>query len=146
MPILNYRTRVSTDQTLAEIQRRLAVAGAQAVMTEYGAGGVVVAVAFRLNVHGTPISFKLPARVDKILAILKADTSPHIGRKERTWAFAEQVAWRIVKDWIEAQLALVEAEQAELLEVFLPYAQHPTSGQTMYQLAGALLALPKPEA
>jgi hypothetical protein len=43
------------------------------------------------------------------------------------------VAWRIIKDWTEAQLALVQAGVAELAEVFLPYATHPQTGQTFYE-------------
>ena len=34
---------------------------------------------------------------------------------------AERIAWRNVKDWIAAQLALVETEQAAMEQVFLPY-------------------------
>ena len=44
---------------------------------------------------------------------------------------AVKVSWRIIKDWIEAQMALVEAELAELAEVFLPYAI-TKDGNTLY--------------
>ncbi len=52
--------------------------------------------------------------------------------KYRTRAQAARVAWRIIKDWIEAQLALVEAEQVDMVEVFLPYAQ-VQGGRTVYE-------------
>ena len=42
------------------------------------------------------------------------------------------MAWRIIKDWIEAQLAIVEAEMVEMAEVFLPYAV-TKSNKTLYQ-------------
>jgi hypothetical protein len=52
------------------------------------------------------------------------------------------VAWRIIKDWVEAQLAIVEAEQVELVEVFLPFAQNPQTGETIFnQLAASNFAL-----
>ena len=35
---------------------------------------------------------------------------------------AQKVAWRIIKDWVEAQMAIVEAQMADVAEVFLPYA------------------------
>jgi hypothetical protein len=38
-----------------------------------------------------------------------------------------------VKDWVEAQMALVEAGQAEVAEVFMPYAIDQSSGMTMFQ-------------
>jgi hypothetical protein len=45
----------------------------------------------------------------------------------------ERVAWRIVKDWIEAQMAIVEAGQAEMAEVFLPYATIEDGTTTMFR-------------
>ena len=33
---------------------------------------------------------------------------------------AERIAWRNVKDWIAAQVALVETEQATMDELFFP--------------------------
>jgi hypothetical protein len=45
---------------------------------------------------------------------------------------AARIAWRIVKDWVEAQLAIIEAEMASRPEVFLPYAQTNT-GETIFQ-------------
>jgi hypothetical protein len=35
---------------------------------------------------------------------------------------AVRVAWRIVKDWVEAQMALVETQMVSTQDVFLPYA------------------------
>ncbi len=34
---------------------------------------------------------------------------------------AARVAWRIIKDWVAAQLAIVESGMVEIAEVFLPY-------------------------
>ncbi len=45
---------------------------------------------------------------------------------------AQKVAWRITKDWVAAQLAIVEAKLAEMAEVFLPYAITKT-GNTLYK-------------
>ena len=72
----------------------------------------------------------MPARIERIYVVLKNDRA--VPRKLKTTEQAARVARRIVKDWIEAQLALVEAEQAEMVEVFLPYAQDQT-GQTPYE-------------
>ncbi len=35
---------------------------------------------------------------------------------------AVRTAWRIVKDWVEAQMALVETQMVTTRDVFLPYA------------------------
>ena len=42
-----------------------------------------------------------------------------------------KLSWRIIKNWVEAQMALVEADIAEVAEVFLPYAIK--DGTTLYK-------------
>ena len=131
MPILNYTTSISVEKTTGEIQGKLAKAGAQALMTEYDDEQVLFALSFRMMCGGTMVSFRLPARIDRIYVLLQRDNK--VARKLKTREQAARVAWRIIKDWIEAQLAIVEAEQAEMVEVFLPYAQNPSTGDTLYQ-------------
>lgn len=61
---------------------------------------------------------------------------------------AARVGWRIIKDWIEAQLALVQTQMVTLDQVFLPYARTNT-GETVYQryigagMAGLAIEAPK---
>ena len=45
---------------------------------------------------------------------------------------AERVAWRIVKDWVEAQMAILESEMVQMDEIFLPYMLS-NSGQTVFE-------------
>lgn len=47
-------------------------------------------------------------------------------------AQAIRTGWRIVKDWVEAQMALIEAGLASLPEVMLPYAI-TSNGETLYK-------------
>lgn len=47
-------------------------------------------------------------------------------------AQAARVGWRILKDWIEAQLALIETGMVTIEQVFLPYVQND-KGQTLYE-------------
>ena len=131
MPILNYTTSIVVEKTTSEIQGKLAKAGAQAVMTEYDNEQVLSALSFRMLCNGIMVSFRLPAQIDRIYVLLQNDNK--VPRKLKTRAQAARVAWRIIKDWIEAQLAIVEAEQAEMVEVFLPYAQNPTTGKTLFE-------------
>jgi hypothetical protein len=46
---------------------------------------------------------------------------------------AGRVAWRILKDWVEAQLALVEAELVDVAEIMLPYMV-TNDKRTVYQV------------
>lgn len=129
MPIKNYTTDVPVERTINELQKILARAKASAIMTEYGADGLPSGLSFRVNVNGSDINFKLPVVISGVTAALKRD------RQRNDDPHARRVAWRIVKDWCDSQMALIDAGQAELAQVFLPYAQ---SGNTTFyeQLKG----------
>ena len=95
-------------------------------MTEYGPDGEPSGLNFRVNVKGNDINFSLPVEVAGVAAALKRDRNRH------DTAHARRVAWRIVKDWCDSQMALIDAGQAELAQVFLPYAR-TQSGETFYK-------------
>lgn len=130
MPILNYTTTISAEKTASEIQKKLAMAKAQAVLCEYDDEAIMSAMSFRINTAHGVITFRLPANTQGVLKALKRDKK--VPRKLQTKEQAAKVAWRVLKDWIEAQLAIVEADMADLTEVFLPYAQF-ADGKTVYQ-------------
>lgn len=116
MPILNYTTKISPEKTAVEIHAMLSKAKVQAILNEYDNDGMLCGISFRIMLDSGPIFFKLPARIDSLYLILQA----------------ARLTWRILKNWIEAQLAIVEVEQAQLDEVFLPYAQD-IYGKTVYE-------------
>ena len=134
MAILNYTTTISAEKTAMEIQSRLAKAKAQAVLCEYDDLGVMTAMSFRVATKYGVVSFRLPANTDGVLRALTRDVK--VPKRLKTHQQAANVAWRVLKDWVEAQLAIVEAEMAELAEVFLPYAQDQ-DGRTTYQVLEA---------
>lgn len=144
IPIKNYTTSISVDKTIGEIQQALRKAGASAVLVEYGPEGSVETVNFKLRMAHGEVAFRLPGRVDGVLGTLKRQ---RVEKRFQTREQAERVAWRIVKDWITAQIAICNAEIADMGEVFLPYADLG-DGQTLYQRVlrdpgRALLALGK---
>lgn len=133
MPILNYTTSIDPHRTVGEIQKMLAAAGARGVGIEYDQGGDPIAVAFQLNVSG-PLGYRLPCRTDKVLIVLQRQhKAGKIERRYTTKEHAQRVAWRIVKDWLEAQLAIIQSEMVEVTEVFMPY-QLMANNQTMYEV------------
>lgn len=147
MPILNYSTEVDVNKTISEIQQCLAKRRVQAMMQEYDAEGAPTALSFRIMTPFGMMSYRLPANVDKVLAVLKRQKG--VPWRLQTKSQAARVAWRIVKVWIEAQCAFIESEMVTIDQVFLPYAQDQT-GQTLYErLTGEKfngLALPAPQA
>lgn len=163
--IVNYTTTVSVDRTVTEIKAILRANGAQAV-TEVYAEGRVAAVECRLPTDYGEQWYRLPARPEQVLKLLvdtrnrgkrpydprwiDYPTGPNGGPVRRGYEApktmreqAERTAWRTIKDWVEAQMALIRARQASLDEVMLPYAL-ATDAQTVYQVfrEGKLLALP----
>lgn len=126
MPILNYTTKVSVDQTTTEIHRILAKAGANAILNEYDSQGNISGIKFRLEIKGQLVFYGLPVNVNGVSSALKKDN------KYKDEPHARRVAWRILKDWIEAQMAIVIAGMAEVPQVFLPYAQ-TDNGQNLYE-------------
>ncbi len=130
MALLNYTTKIDADKTAQEIAKCLSRHGAKAVLTEYDEKeGLVEAISFRISLNGSDVSFRLPCDWKPVLRILEND--PKVPRSNRTREQAVRTSWRIVKDWVEAQMALVETQMASTLQVFLPYAQS-SDGSTLY--------------
>lgn len=126
MPNLFYETtQVGVNKSIADTQNLLAQAGATAIMTEYDAGEPE-GLAFRLQVNGQYISFQLPCRWRSLIGKVK------VTRYQDEEEVARRVAWRQIYWWVKAQLALRQTEMVDLMEIFLPYAQHRT-GETVYQ-------------
>lgn len=126
MAILNYTTSIATEKTAAEIQKKLASTGAQAVLSEYDENGVMYAMSFRIS----GLYFRLPINIEGVYQSLNKDS--RTPKRLKTYEQAARVAWRIIKDWIEAQIAIIQAGQADLEQVFLPYAQNQ-DGKTLYE-------------
>ncbi|WP_216363306.1 hypothetical protein, partial [Arthrobacter sp. Hiyo1] len=49
-------------------------------------------------------------------------------------AHAERVAWRVMKTWLEAQLALVAAEMIDIGQALLAFLQVDGTGRTLYEV------------
>lgn len=135
MAIKNYTSSVDVYTSLGEIQGTLASHGARKIMVDYDAKGQPVGVMFAIETPAGPRGFALPANVDGVRAVFaRQKVKAAAGQAERT-------AWRNVRDWIMAQMAIIEAGQVEMDEVFLPYLTNGR-GQTLYQLyQGGQLAL-----
>lgn len=128
MAILNYTTSISSEKSAMEIQQKLVKASARAVLSEYESG-VLSHISFKIDTKHGEMAFRLPANIDGVLKALQRE--PKVAKAQKTREQAARVAWRIVKDWVEAQLAIIEADMATLPQVFLPYMQ--TQQGTVYE-------------
>lgn len=125
MATLNYSTTIAASKTLGEIQQLLADHGAARIGLDYDAGRAV-GVTFTLATPHGPRSFRLPADVPAMHRLLitedaagklKAGTKATRSSLEQ----AERVAWRIIKDWLAAQLALVASQMVTVDQAMLAY-------------------------
>lgn len=134
--MLNYTTKIPAHQSIAEISKILAKAGATSVMHDYAkdGSGNIIALSFAMDFNGQQIGFRLPANWEGIMPIMQEARRKN-SKLERRISEPEHcvnVAWRVVKDWVEAQVAMIEANQARTEQVFLPYAV-TRNGQTLYE-------------
>ncbi len=140
MPILIYTIDVPAEKSVAQIIALLSRKQAESITQDFFADGRVKAISFRMKVGIAQVHFALPANIEGVHGVLRKQapysnykqcSQDQYFRKQRLQA--EKIAWRIVKDWVEAQMAMIESGQAEVAQVFLPYAQQG-DGRTMYEL------------
>jgi hypothetical protein len=121
VPLLNYTTTVPARRTASQIMDILAKHGAQQILVDYSGdgAGAVNGLAFAIQTDHGLMRYKLPVDIAAVEKVLRADraVAPRLKNEEH----AERVAWRILKDWIEAQLALISTRMVTLDQVMLPY-------------------------
>lgn len=145
--LLNYTTSIEASKTLGEIMGILQAHRVRAINTLYANDGCVSGLAFEVAVNGTPLYFKLPARieaVEKVMEIQRKQGKMRPGLVNREQA--TRVAWRILKDWVEAQMALIDTGMVQMQEVFLPYMLADKEGRTVYEIMeGGRFLLAEPQ-
>lgn len=118
MPLKNYTTTIKASKTVGEIQGLLSEIGARKIMVDYDDDRDPISISFCLNgADGTPLYFELRANWQGILNVLKKEKKLAVGKLNKDTAI--RVAWRTMQDFIEAQVAFVEAEMASVSEVFV---------------------------
>jgi hypothetical protein len=128
MALKNYSSK--SRNTFDVIQKCLASHGAQKLMFDYDNQGQVIALSFAMDIEGRLIGFKLPARIDQVEAALKQEK-----RWRNTQELKEQAyrtGWANIRDWVTAQMALVDTRMAKVQEIFLPYMAGK-NGKTIYE-------------
>lgn len=137
MFLKNYTSDVPVLETLHRIEKTLIKCGVSGITKEYGKDETVIAVAFQIPHANGKVNIRLPVDEKKAIDVLWLDyvgddklstdgNSIHWNsRKKKTRAdFVEQgrrTAWKIMQDWVEVQMSMIQMKQAETLEVFLPY-------------------------
>lgn len=129
MPLLNYTTSIEAAKTVSEIERNLSKHGAKAILKNYDDDGQISSLSFIIQHGEQDISFRLPVDPESVLKVL---IRQGVQTRYKNNHQAIRVAWRIVKDWVEAQMAILETEMVRMEQIFLPYMVSG-SGKTLYE-------------
>jgi hypothetical protein len=132
--IKNYTTDIPVTQTITEIQTILVQNGAEGIALEYR-HGTLKDIFFKIRVNNKELPFRLPANAERVYQAIWGEKYEweHTRYGDGWRAQAERIAWRICKTWLEAQITLINLEQAKLEEVFLPYLVMP-SNKTWFEI------------
>lgn len=137
----NYTTTISARQSAQECVDLLADAGADHVALTM-TGREPSGLSFRLNTPVGPRDFRLPVNTEGMHKRLTR--AMHDGDFETlhttrarlelyaSEAHAARVAWRVCRDWLDATVALVLAEMADISEAFAAY-RILSGGRTVYE-------------
>lgn len=125
MTLKNSYSRTTTNP-IEKIQKILSENGADKLMFDYAkdGSGELLAITFAIDVDGKSMGFRLPALIENVVEIMyggldRYDRPKKITPTQRAQAY--KTGWANIRDWIDAQLALVKTRQVKIQHVFLPY-------------------------
>ena len=119
-------------KTASQVQDILARHGATEVSIRYR-DGKPIAVAFGIETSYGPRAYRLPVNTEGVFKAVKKYGSG-VPPRYQNQNQAARIAWRILKDWTEAQLAMIESGMENLDTVMLPYMVINDAGETLAQL------------
>ncbi len=129
--IKNYTSSVPVERTISYIEQELVKIGVTHIEKNYE-NGKPIGIIFSIMLP-QKLSFMIPANIIAAYEILK--TIPEYKSKNKEWleAQANRTAWKIIFNWVEVQVAMVQLKQADAMEVFLPYVYNIKDGKTFYR-------------
>ena len=134
MGIKNYTSQQPVMRTIALIEVKLAVSGATQILKEYTPDGKVDSIAFIKRMNGFDMPFKLPAKISECEKILRSRIrKPRKDTMKRISQQAERTAWKLIFDWVDVQMTMIELNQAEFMQVFMPYLYDHSTKQTYFE-------------
>lgn len=140
MFLKNYTSNVPVSDTIHRIEQVLLRCGVTAIAKEYSPvnPGKIMALIFTVDFGDGmgKVNIRLPADEKAAVDALFKDyagTDPISNDGKRVMSSykkkvrsdfvqqGERTAWKIMQDWVEVQMSMIQMKQAELREVFLAY-------------------------
>lgn len=119
---LNYTTVVAAGKTAHECLAVLGKYGAKRAGLAYGRDKVPTGITFVLDTRWGERGYEIALNFDGTRqSLLRAYKDRKIERRYTEPAHAQKVAWRVLKMWLESNLAMVEAGLAEPEKALFPY-------------------------
>jgi len=118
-------------RTHERIQKVLINHRAKQMMFDYDDDGKITALSFVMEYNGMRIPVRLPARLDGVAYLMYHQRYDQLPQAKQDQAY--RTAWANIRDWVEAQLALVDTQMVKMEEVFLPYMIN-ARGQTFFEV------------
>ncbi len=137
MNIRNYTSSVPVINSINFIEHRLASAGATHIAKFYEENRPVGMI-FQITHNNVPLTFKLPAKSQAVFNVLfNTVKRPRPSTKETIRSQSDRTAWKILSDWVDIQITMIQLEQAEFTEVFLPYFYDQKTNKTLFEKVAA---------
>lgn len=127
-PIKNASSVASLPRIFEAIQKTLVNHKAKHITYSYD-NERIVAIEFVIDINGIDRPFKLPARIKNVEVIMYG--KGFLSQTQKTQAY--RTAWANIRDWISAQMAIIDTGMVKAEEIFLPYMV-ANDGRTFYEV------------
>ena len=131
----NYTSSISVARSIEYIERQLVARGSKFIQRSYDDDKKVTAIFFQVPINGVDVMFKVQANIDACLTRLQAMLSLRARpeTKAKLPKQAERTAWKIVSDFIEVQMTMIDLGQRTMMQVFLSDVYDPVTEKTCYE-------------
>lgn len=120
----NYSSEASESSIFEAIRTTLAAHRARRILFDYDEQGKATAIEFVVEVGKMPLHFRLPARFEDAAPLVAAARKAARQGATSGEALRDQAyraVWATIRDWLSAQMALIDIGASSMEEVFLPY-------------------------
>lgn len=132
--IKNYTSQIAMEASVSRIERLLVRSGGNNILKGYDKDRELESLQFSMLINGNTVLFKIQAHRDVISKLMLAEyTRPTAKSHEIIAEQSGRTAWKIISDWVEIQLTMVQLEQMEMAEAFMTKTLN-SKGQTFFEV------------